>query len=92
MEIFRLLEAQGALVAYHDPLVPRFPATRRLAGATPALESLDLDEAAVAAQDAVLVVTPQPGMDLAMVRRAAALVVDTRGVMRGEGPGVVVTA
>ena len=92
VEIFRLLEARGALVAYHDPLVPRFPATRRLAGATPALESLDLDEAAVAAQDAVLVVTPQPGMDLAMVRRAAALVVDTRGVMRGEGPGVVVTA
>ncbi|TPG49597.1 nucleotide sugar dehydrogenase [Roseomonas nepalensis] len=92
VEIFRLLEARGARVAYHDPLVPRFPATRRLAGATPALESLPLDEAVVAAQDAVLLVTPQPGMDLAMVRRAAALVVDTRGAMRGEGPGVVVTA
>ena len=92
VEIFRLLAARGACLAYHDPLVPRFPVTRRLHGASPALESVALDEATVAAQDAVVVVTPQPGMDLAMVRRAAALVVDTRGVMRGEGDGTVVTA
>ncbi|MFC0386450.1 nucleotide sugar dehydrogenase [Muricoccus vinaceus] len=92
VEIFRLLEARGAMVSYHDPLVPRFPPTRRLRGASPALESVALDEARIASQDAVMVVTPQPGMDLALVRRAAALVVDTRGVMRGDGPGVVVTA
>ncbi|MFC7737232.1 UDP binding domain-containing protein [Roseomonas sp. GCM10028921] len=71
MEIFRLLEERGAVLSYHDPLVPRFPATRRLHGASPALESVALDEAVLAAQDAVLLVTPQPGMDLALVRRAA---------------------
>ena len=92
VEIFRLLDARGATLSYHDPLVPRFPATRRLRGAFPALESVALDEAVLAAQDAVVVVTPQPGMDLALVRRAATLVVDTRGVMRGEGAAAVVTA
>ncbi|MCR0981946.1 nucleotide sugar dehydrogenase [Roseomonas populi] len=92
VEIFRLLEQRGAVVSYHDPLVPRFPTTRRLHGTSPALESVALDEAVLAAQDAVLLVTPQPGMDLELVRRAAPLVVDTRGAMRGAGPGVVVAA
>jgi UDP-N-acetyl-D-glucosamine dehydrogenase len=92
VEIFRLLEERGAQLAYHDPLVPRFPATRRLAGTSPHLESVPLDEAILAAQDAVILVTPQPGMDLALVRRAAKLVVDTRGALRGNGPGLVVTA
>ncbi|WP_338664347.1 nucleotide sugar dehydrogenase [Pararoseomonas sp. SCSIO 73927] len=92
VEIFRLLEERGASLTYHDPLVPRFPATRRLHGTSPALESVPLDEPTLAAQDAVLLVTPQPGMDLELVRRAAPLVVDTRGAMRGPGPGVVVAA
>jgi UDP-N-acetyl-D-glucosamine dehydrogenase len=92
VEIFRLLEERGAVLAYHDPLVPRFPATRRLHGTSPDLESVVLDGDVLGAQDAVLLVTPQPGMDLALVRRAARLVVDTRGALRGEGPGVVVTA
>ena len=92
VEIFRLLEERGAVLSYHDPLVPRFPATRRLHGASPALESVALDEAVLAAQDAVVLVTPQPGMDLALLRRAARLVVDTRGALRGAGPGVVVPA
>ncbi|SHJ30711.1 UDP-N-acetyl-D-glucosamine dehydrogenase [Roseomonas rosea] len=92
VEIFRLLEERGAVLSYHDPLVPRFPATRRLHGASPELESVLLDEEVLATQDAVVLVTPQPGMDLTLVRRAARLVVDTRGALRGEGPGVVVTA
>ena len=92
VEIFRLLEERGADLSYHDPLVPRFPATRRLRGASPELESVALDEAVLAAQDAVLLVTPQPGMDLELVRRASRLVVDTRGALRGAGAGCVVTA
>lgn len=83
VEIFRLLAERGALLAYHDPLVPRFPATRRLLGAAPNLASVPLDAALLRAQDAVVLVTPQPGMDLGLVARHAALVVDTRGVLRG---------
>lgn len=82
IEIFRLLAARGAELAYHDPLVPRFPATRRLQGSAPALESQPLTEALLAEQDAVLLVTPQPGMDLALLRQHARLIVDTRGVYR----------
>jgi UDP-N-acetyl-D-glucosamine dehydrogenase len=83
VEIFRLLAERGAHLAYHDPLVPRFPTTRRLHGATPDLASVPLDAARLRAQDAVVLVTPQPGMDLALVARHAPLVVDTRGALRG---------
>jgi UDP-N-acetyl-D-glucosamine dehydrogenase len=82
VEIFRLLEERRAEIRYHDPLVPRFPVTRRLGGEAPDLESQDLTPDLLAAQDAVLVVTPQPGIDFALVRAHAALVVDTRGVYR----------
>ncbi|PZW45104.1 UDP-N-acetyl-D-glucosamine dehydrogenase [Humitalea rosea] len=83
VEIFRLLEARGAILAYHDPLVPRFPLTRRLGGIAPDLASEPLTPEFLAAQDAVLLVTPQPGMDLDAVLRHASLIVDTRGVLRG---------
>ncbi|MCK8783247.1 nucleotide sugar dehydrogenase [Roseomonas sp. NAR14] len=82
IEIFRLLAEAGAEVAYHDPLVPRFPATRRLGGTAPDLASLPLSAAMLAGFDGVVLVTPQPGMDLALVRRHARLVLDTRGTFR----------
>jgi UDP-N-acetyl-D-glucosamine dehydrogenase len=82
VEIFRLLEERGAEVAYHDPLVPGFPATRRLGGTAPDLESTPLAPVMLAALDAVVIVTPQPGVDYAMLRDHAPLVVDTRGVYR----------
>ncbi|MBI0434877.1 nucleotide sugar dehydrogenase [Roseomonas sp. KE0001] len=73
-ELLHLLARRGARVAYHDPLVPAWPEA--------GLESAPLTPGLLAAQDAVLVVTPQPGMDFAAVRAHAALVVDTRGVYR----------
>ena len=90
VEIFRILDGHGARLSYHDPLVPRFPVTRRLAGAAPDLRSVALDAATLAGQDAVVLVTPHRGMDLALVARHAALVVDTRGALRGVVPTPVV--
>ena len=78
IEILRLLAGRGAQVAYHDPLVPRFAASHGL----PSLDSRPLDPAFVATQDAILVVTPQPGIDFAALRAQARLIVDTRGVYR----------
>ena len=89
VEIFRLLADRGAQLAYHDPLVPHFPATRRLSGLAPGLASIPLDAAMLRAQDAVVLVTPQPGMDLALVARHAPLVVDTRGALRGAARDAV---
>jgi UDP-N-acetyl-D-glucosamine dehydrogenase len=87
IEIFRLLKDRGAILSYHDPLVPRFPPTRRLGGTALALESQTLTAEALAAADAALLVTPQPGMDLAFIRRHARLVVDTRGAYRDAAAG-----
>ncbi|MFC0410083.1 nucleotide sugar dehydrogenase [Roseomonas elaeocarpi] len=87
VEIFRILDGHGAELCYHDPLVPEFPVTRRLSGIAPPLCSEALTAELLRAQDAVVVVTPHRGMDLALVRRHAALVVDTRGVLRGQGTG-----
>ncbi|MFT8247268.1 nucleotide sugar dehydrogenase [Roseomonas sp. BN140053] len=95
VEIFRILEGYGAQLSYHDPLVPRFPATRRLAGTAPDLLSLPLDADTLAQQDAVMLVTPHRAMDLELVRRHAQLVVDTRGALRGAmvlPPGVTTAA
>lgn len=80
-EILRLLDERGAVLSYHDPLVPRFSLARGGRGAL-ALESQPLAPDLVAAQDAVVVVTPQPGIDFAALRAAARLVVDTRGIYR----------
>jgi UDP-N-acetyl-D-glucosamine dehydrogenase len=82
IEIFRLLDERGAEVAYHDPLVPRFPVTRRLQGLAPELHSQPLTEALLEDQDAVVIITPQPGMDFALVRAHGGLIIDTRGVYR----------
>jgi UDP-N-acetyl-D-glucosamine dehydrogenase len=86
VEIFRLLTERQASVVYHDPLVPVFPPTRRLSGTAPELASLELTPAAIAAQDAVMVITPHRAIDLALVRRHARLIVDTRGACRGALP------
>jgi UDP-N-acetyl-D-glucosamine dehydrogenase len=49
------------------------------------MRSVELTPATIAAQDAVVVVTDHRAVDYAMVAEHAALVVDTRGVLRGHG-------
>jgi UDP-N-acetyl-D-glucosamine dehydrogenase len=84
VEVFRLLRARGAEVDYHDPLVPRFPTTRRLGGTAPEMTSRPLDAPTLAGYDAVLLLTPHRAIDLDLVRRHARLVVDTRGALRAD--------
>jgi len=67
---------------------PRAPALRTWPD-LPTLESVALDEAALAAADAVVLVTDHDGVDYELVARAAPLVVDTRGVFREPLPNVV---
>jgi UDP-N-acetyl-D-glucosamine dehydrogenase len=82
-EIIAALRDLGAEVAYHDPHVPEFPQMRRYPSDFD-LRSVPLTEAALAAADAVLVVTHHSGIDWDLVARAARLVVDTRNVMSGR--------
>jgi UDP-N-acetyl-D-glucosamine dehydrogenase len=87
LEIFDLLSDQGAEIAYHDPLLPTFPRTRKLG--TRDLASTALSADALAAQDAVMVITPHRGIDWDFVQRHATLIVDTRGQYRTPYPNVI---
>jgi UDP-N-acetyl-D-glucosamine dehydrogenase len=89
-EVLELLEHKGAVVAYHDPYVPR--SGPRGGGAE--LESVPLTDGLVASQDAVVIVTDHSSIDYARVVRLASLVVDTRNATKGvvEGREKVVRA
>jgi UDP-N-acetyl-D-glucosamine dehydrogenase len=78
-KLIELLEACGARVAFHDPLVPRVPRIRE----HPEFEgraSAPLTAETVAAADAVLIATDHDGVDYALVHAHARLIVDTRNV------------
>ena len=81
------LEAAGARVDVHDPLVPRTPAVRH-AQIEPR-DSLPLTAQTLEAVDAVLVATDHSSIDWELVLAHARLIVDTRGVLRGRGDHVV---
>ncbi|MCG8458121.1 MAG: nucleotide sugar dehydrogenase, partial [Holophagales bacterium] len=89
-EILELLLQHRANVAYHDPHIPVAPAMRTWPDLPP-LESVSLDAATLAAQDAVIVVTNHRSVDYGLVLEHAPLVVDTRGVYR-DAPEKVVKA
>jgi UDP-N-acetyl-D-glucosamine dehydrogenase len=83
----RLID-MGADIEYHDPFVPSVPASRHLPE-RPELTSQPLTPQLVAAQDAVVIVTDHPSIDYGLVAGHARLIVDTRGVFRGEFDNVV---
>jgi UDP-N-acetyl-D-glucosamine dehydrogenase len=82
LDIIKLLQDRGAAVTFHDP----YCGTIADDGHTPIrglpMQSVSLTEAALAAADAVVLVTDHDRVDYALVARAASLVVDTRGTMR----------
>ncbi len=91
LRLIELLEARGAEVAFHDPLVPEIPPTREYT-ALAGRRSRPLTGELVAGQDAVLIATDHDAVDYALVASRARLVLDTRNAMarRGlAGPRVV---
>ncbi|MEM1115311.1 MAG: nucleotide sugar dehydrogenase [Bacteroidota bacterium] len=91
LEIIRLLQEKGADVVYHDPYCPVIADDGHTTLQNLPLESRALTKAELAQADAVVLVTDHTDVDYEAVRRAASVVVDTRGVMRGtDGSGRVV--
>lgn len=78
-DIFRLLEAQGADVAYHDPFVPKVTEDGV------ARESVPFDEDRLATTDCAIIVTDHTTVDYGMLARSGCKVVDTRHVMSQPG-------
>ncbi len=88
-EIIDLLLGLGASVGYHDPHVALAPRMRTWPELPP-MTSQPLTPEMLGAQDAVVLVTDHSAVDYAAVAKHAPLIVDTRGVYRGEGyPNVV---
>jgi len=92
-KIIELLEAQGAVVDYYDPLVPVMPLMRdhpSLAVRLSVVWSADN----LARYDAALICTDHDGIDYATLVAACRLVIDTRNATRSvaDPRGVVVKA
>ncbi len=87
--IWQRLAARGAVVAYHDPLVPEIPRTREYPQLT-GVRSRELSEALLAELDAAVVVTDHDAIDWARLVAGTRLVLDTRGRLRRLGAPHVV--
>ncbi len=91
IEIMHLLQEKGAEVAYHDPFCATIQADEHTPLEGLPMRSVELSEHALAASDAVVIVTDHSQTDYAHVLRHAGLVVDTRGAIReAEGGARVV--
>jgi UDP-N-acetyl-D-glucosamine dehydrogenase len=84
MMVLERLVAKGAVVSYHDPFVTE----TSIAGEPHA--SVELSSSALAGSDAVVILTPHPGIDVQAIVNVAPLVFDARGATYGiESPNVV---
>lgn len=84
LEILRLLQEKGADVAYHDPHCPAIEDDGHTALTGLPLHSVELTMAELAKADAVVIVTDHTNVDYEAIRNGASVIVDTRGVMRGQ--------
>jgi len=80
LEIIETLRAKGAVVAYHDPFVPRVTVNRT------ELASVRWSDAEVGAHDLVLILTAHGTYDWAAIVSGARLVIDTRNATGGLPP------
>jgi UDP-N-acetyl-D-glucosamine dehydrogenase len=81
--LMNLLQAQGALIDYHDPFVPVIPRTRenpQWAGRA----SVPFDAATFAATDAVIIATAHANVDHRQILAWSDLVIDTRDAVRRQ--------
>lgn len=77
LKLIELIEARGGQASYHDPHVPRVPATREY-GHLKDRPSVALTADIVAGFDAVLVATDHDAVDYAALAAWSPLIVDTR--------------
>jgi UDP-N-acetyl-D-glucosamine dehydrogenase len=75
LKIIELLRALGGQIRYHDPHVPSLPEL--------GLASVPLQDA-LAEADLAVIVTAHPGVDHDLALRSAKVVLDLRGVTRGD--------
>jgi UDP-N-acetyl-D-glucosamine dehydrogenase len=77
LDVIRLLEEHGAIVAFHDPFIPAIREDGHIR------EGVDLTPELLDGCDAVVVVTDHRVVDYQLVMDRAPLIVDTRNVTKG---------
>lgn len=81
LRVIELLESQGAHVSFHDPYIPKIPATRdhpKFAGRC----SISLSPENLSGFDAAMIVTDHDQVDYEAVVAGSRLVIDTRNATR----------
>jgi UDP-N-acetyl-D-glucosamine dehydrogenase len=84
LKLIELIEARGAHVDYHDPLIPVVPPTREHAALTGRV-SVPVDATTLATYDAVLIATDHDAVDYHALVEASGVVVDTRNACARAG-------
>jgi UDP-N-acetyl-D-glucosamine dehydrogenase len=84
LDVMHLLEAKGAVVAYHDPYVSEVKEDGKIR------KGVALTPEEIAAADCVVIVTDHQVIDYDEIVMTAQLVVDTRNATRGIAGGSVV--
>lgn len=85
LELLEGFEARGATVGYCDPHIPQIPALRR---GSYAQTARPFTAETLAACDVTIICTAHSAFSPETIARAAPLIVDTRGLLRGQ-TGVV---
>jgi UDP-N-acetyl-D-glucosamine dehydrogenase len=85
--VIELLRYRGADVSYHDPFIPSFRVAAQAFSTAGflTLHSVPLTEEVVRAADAVVVITPHAALDMDLVARSAAILVDATDATRATG-------
>lgn len=86
VEILEILREKGAKIAYSDPHVAVFPKQRAHHFD---MKSTALTPESIASFDCVIVVTDHDAFDYELIRKHAALIVDTRGVYEESADNLV---
>ncbi len=84
LKLIELIEGRGGSAAFHDPHIAEIPQTRAY-GALKGRRSVDWDEEAIKAFDAVLVATDHDDVDYAALARWSPLIIDTRNAFARRG-------
>jgi len=86
LELMDLLQGKGASLLYSDPYIPVFPVTRKHEFD---LKSTDITIDILKKSDCVVLVTDHDDFDYPFIGCHANLIIDTRGVYKGNEPNVV---
>jgi UDP-N-acetyl-D-glucosamine dehydrogenase len=87
IKVMQLLVKEGAVLSYHDPLVPevRLPSSNELAHDSVLLRSINLEPQTLGSQDIAIIATDHSKVRYAQLVASAKAILDTRNVIARLG-------